>query len=351
MIPNRNLVRRAKVFADLTDPECDAVSAVFKPIRVEAGATLFKEGDPGAAMLIIVEGSMTVRVKTPAGNEEVVRKVGPGDTLGELSFFDTKPRSATIVAKESTGLFAFTREAMRRILRDNPRVGSAIYRGLLKDLAFRLRDLADKAVEGIVVARESAPETSALVKPGMPLTGTQLQKVPKLSKYSPEDLEMLAALCTYRKFAQGEVLMEQGKRGIACWLLLSGEVIATNNTQSTALATLGPGSLLGQLALLDGTVRSASVTASKPSSALEIRGPAFKQLLNEHTPLALRFQEQVALAGVAQVRTATNRFAKLAAERVDASIGASRTMDWDADGMEDIEFELDTSKTPIKRGY
>ncbi len=349
MTPNRDLVRRAKVFADLSDAECDAVGAVFKPMKVAAGGTLFKEGDPGAAMLLVVQGTLAVKVKTPAGTEENVRKVGPGDTLGELSFFDAKPRSATVTALENAGLFAFTREAMRTLRAEQPRVASAIYRGILKDITHRLRDLADKSIEGIVVSREIANESSTLGRPGAAVTSAQLAKVPSLQKYAPEDLEMLAKLCTYRQFLSGEVLMEQDKRGHACWLLTTGQVVATNNTQATPLATLGPGALLGQLALLDGTVRSATVTAKTPTGALEIHGTAFRKLLLEHSPLALRFQEQVALAGVNQVRTATNRFATLAGERAEAASGASRTLDWDEDGMNDIPLELDTSRTSMKR--
>jgi len=343
----RELVRRVRVFADLADEECDAVAAVFKPMRAAAGTTIFNQGDPGSGMLVVVSGNLTVRVKTPAGNEETVRKMGPGDVLGELSFFDAKPRSATVIAKDGAELFAFTREAMRTLRRGQPRVAAAIYRGILKDIAFRLRDLAEKSTEGMVPWRNATDESSVKAATGTPLTAAQLAKVPMLAKYGPDDLEMFSKLCSYRKFAANEGLMEQGKRGGACWLMVTGEVVATTNTQATPLATLGPGALVGQLALIDGTVRSATVTAKVPSSAIEIRGPGFQQLMKEHSPLALRFQEQVLLAGVTQVRTATDRFAALAGERAEASMASKRTMDWDSSGVEDIELELDLSDKPM----
>jgi len=346
--PKRDIVRRARVFSDLSDEECDAVAAVFKPIRGPAGATLFSEGDPGDAMMIVTEGSLTVKVKTPAGQEEVVRRVGPGDVIGEMSFFDAKPRSATLTTSEGATLLAFTREAMRKLRSDSPRVAAAIHRGILKDLAHRLRDLAVKTSDGVVLAREAGVESSA-ARPGMTLTPAQLQSFPALRGYSKEDLSLLAQACTHRTFAAQEVLMEQGKKGDACWLLLSGKVVATMDRQATPLATLGPGSLVGQLALLDGTVRSATVTASVRTEALEVKGAAFAFLLRDHSPIALRFQEQVALSGIGQLRTATNKFAAHADERGAASVGASRTLDWDPGNLGDLELELDLSGPKLKR--
>lgn len=331
------------MFADLTDEECDAVAATCKSVEVPPGGTLFREGEAGTALLIVVSGSLEVRVKTPSGQEGVLRRVGPGDVIGELSFFDSKPRSATLTSTEGAALISFSRDAMRKFRRDSVRITAAIHRGILKCMAHRLRDLAAKSSEGIASTRNVPMERSATLPVGLPVTAIELStKYPQLARYSAEDFALLAEVGTMRTFGANDVVMEQGKRGNACWLLLTGEVVASDKANAT-LATLGPGTLLGQLALVDGTVRDTTVTARVPSTALEVRAPAFAQLVAGHSPMSLRFQEQVALAGVTHVRAATTR---IVAERSKASVGASRTMEWDQAGVDGLELERQRRPDP-----
>jgi len=73
------------------------------------------------------------------------------------------------------------------------------------------------------------------------------------------------------------------------------------------LATLGAGTFVGQMALVDHAPRSATVTAREPTVVLEFAREPFERLLAARSPLALRFQEQIAIAGIRQLRQATAR--------------------------------------------
>jgi len=336
------------VFANLTDEECDVVAAACKPIIAPVGATVFREGATDTSLLIVVSGTLTVSAKTPVGTEQVLRKVGPGDVLGELAFFDSKPRSATLTANEGAALISFSRDAMRRLRRDSVRVTAAIHRGILKDLRHRLRDLAAKSGGGPKPS-DIPMESSASLGPGASMTAVELSRLPGLARYSAEDFALLSEVCTIRSFEAGDRIMEQGKRGICCWLLLTGEVVASSKTLKEPIVTLGPGTLLGQLALLDGAVRSATVVARVASTAIEIRAAAFAKLLMGDSPLSLRMQEQVAIAGVTQARMATNKYTELAAEHGNLPPGSQRTTEWDPAGMDGLEIELDLKSIPNER--
>jgi CRP-like cAMP-binding protein len=61
------------------------------------------------------------------------------------------------------------------------------------------------------------------------------------------------------------------------------------------------------MALVDKTPRSASVVAAEPTVALELTRDVFEGLLHARNPLAVRFQEQIAIAGIRQLRMATER--------------------------------------------
>ncbi len=343
----RELIRHARVFKHLTDEECDVVASACKQVTAAPNAVLFREGDPGTFLLIVVTGTLTVSVKTPSGTQEVIRTVGPGDVIGELAFFDSKPRSATLTAtKEGATFISFTRDAMRRIRRDSVRVTAAIHRGILKDLAHRLRDLAVKSTLG-AHPPDVPLEKSATLGPGASTTALELSKQPGLARYTSDDFALLAQICTVRSLATGDKLMEQGKRGTACWLLLTGELEARDAKGTTPLATLPPGALVGQLALVDGTVRASTVTARVPSTVLEIRPPAFTKILGGDSPLSLRLQEQVALAGVTQARAQTDRYAAMAGGEPPPK--SARTAEWDATGLDGVEIDMDLGRIPNDR--
>jgi CRP/FNR family cyclic AMP-dependent transcriptional regulator len=305
------------------DDECDAVLAELKAKRGEPGDTLFREGDPGDSLMLVLDGELITYVDVDGTLEEVSR-ITSGQTLGELAFIDAEPRSATVVSQTGAVVFEFTREGMASLRKSAPRVAVAIYRNLLTDVANRLRHLATLLPAG------STPRTHYVGEPatgGRQLSVMQLQMIPSLASYSDDDLKMLSYVSTSHLFAQDEALMEEGEMGNACWLLLTGSVVVTRESQATPLAMLGPGAMVGQLALLDQSPRSATVKATAESSALELRETAFKELMNSHTPFAIRFQEQVALAGVRQLRVATNRFTQMSTARKIANLGHD-IVDW-----------------------
>jgi CRP-like cAMP-binding protein len=351
-----------RAFADLGDDECDAVLAVLKARRGAPGDALFEEGDPGASLMIVLDGHLVASVRTPGGGTEEVARLGPGEVVGEMAFIDAEPRSATVTAPAGATVLEFSREALAGLSRTAPRVAAAIQRNVLTDVARRLRDAGIKLTDdassaGARSVREgSASGPESMRRSGRGLGVQQLRTLPALASYSAEDLELLAYIATLKSFAAGETLMTEGSVGDACWLVVQGSVAVTRASQRTPLANLGPGALVGQLALLDRAPRNATVTATTSTAALEVRADAFANLVRASSPVALRFQLQVALAGVRQLRAATRKLAASVPREVAAPSSASAPSavppaamssgrmldvdDWDEEGSGG-ELELD----------
>jgi CRP-like cAMP-binding protein len=345
-------LRRVRVFADLGDDECDAVLAVLKARRGAPGDELFKEGDRGDSLMIVLDGYVVATVRTAAGTQEEVARLGPGEVVGEMAFVDAEPRSATVSAPQGATVLDFSREALAGLRRTAPRVAAAIQRNVLLDVARRLRDVGEKLSDGAGGAgprsmrgsSSSGPES--MRRSGRGLTAEQLRSIPALASYSNEDLELLAYISALKSFAAGEVLVQEGAEGDACWLIVRGAVAVTRSSQSTPLATLGPGALVGQLALLDRAPRNATVSATTDTAALEVRADAFANLVRASSPVALRFQLQVALAGVRQLRAATKKLAEAAAREQMAPMSSGRMLDvddWDDDPSPSLELAIDPS--------
>jgi CRP-like cAMP-binding protein len=136
-----------------------------------------------------------------------------------------------------------------------------------------------------------------------------LRKVQSLAVYSNTELRILANVAPAREFAAGHVLCREGMTGQSCFLLATGSVNVVKRTEDgdRNLATLRGGQIVGQMALVDKTPRSASVVAAEPTVALELTRDVFEGLLHARNPLAVRFQEQIAIAGIRQLRMATER--------------------------------------------
>lgn len=140
-----------------------------------------------------------------------------------------------------------------------------------------------------------------------------LRALEALRDYANPELKLLASVAPAREYGPGETLCREGVPGHSCFLIANGQVEVTKQIdgEDKQLATLRAGAIVGQLALVDRTSRSASVRALTPTIALELSRDVFERLLIACSPLALRFQHQIAVAGVRQLRMATTKLAGL----------------------------------------
>ena len=116
-----------------------------------------------------------------------------------------------------------------------------------------------------------------------------------------------------RRFPRGATIIRQGSRGHGCFLLVSGEVdvVKTVTTGSWILGRLQPGSVFGQISLVDHVPRTASVVAVGDVGVVAIDRGVFEGMLAETNEVAQALREQVARSGIRQLRRATHRLAEL----------------------------------------
>jgi MFS family permease len=91
------LLQGIAIFAPLPAPQLERLAQALADVRVEAGSTVFEEGDRGDRFYVVADGSAAVEV-----GGETVRTLGPGDFFGEIALLHDVPRTATVRA--TTGL-------------------------------------------------------------------------------------------------------------------------------------------------------------------------------------------------------------------------------------------------------
>ncbi len=87
------LLRGISFFAPLPAPVLEGLAARLRPLRVQAGQTVFEQGDIGDRFYVIAEGQVDIRK-----NGERVNLLGPGDSFGEIALLRDVPRQATAIA-------------------------------------------------------------------------------------------------------------------------------------------------------------------------------------------------------------------------------------------------------------
>lgn len=110
-------------------------------------------------------------------------------------------------------------------------------------------------------------------------TVEDLRHIALFARMENADLEKVAQLGEPVTAEPGAMLMDQGEVGLECFLVIEGEAGISSSGQH--VATLGPGSIVGEMALVGHRPRNASVVAQTPMRLLSFDIARFKQLLEE----------------------------------------------------------------------
>jgi CRP/FNR family cyclic AMP-dependent transcriptional regulator len=108
-----------------------------------------------------------------------------------------------------------------------------------------------------------------------------LKKVPLFSQCSKKQLSAIASLADLIDLPEGAVLIREGARGRECMVIVEGEVEVRRKGRK--INSLGPGDFIGEMALISGAPRNATVSTTRDSSLLVVTERQFWELL-ERTP-------------------------------------------------------------------
>jgi CRP/FNR family cyclic AMP-dependent transcriptional regulator len=138
-----DLLARVPLFVGLTEQDRLALSDHLDRQDVTRGDVLFREGDVGDRVFVVLSGKVKIGRQSADGRENLLSVMGPGDLFGELSLFDPGPRTATATAVTDASLLSLEHTALRPWLRARPEAGAM----LLRVLARRLRRTNDNVAD------------------------------------------------------------------------------------------------------------------------------------------------------------------------------------------------------------
>jgi bacteriocin-type transport-associated protein len=125
------------ILSELADEDLDWLVENGVQEAHPSGTVLIREGQPIEVLYVILDGRASVTVAALAGEEVAVLQ--SGEVLGELSFLDSRPPSASVTALEEIRVLSVPKARLEQKLRQDPSFAARFYKALGVFLASRLR--------------------------------------------------------------------------------------------------------------------------------------------------------------------------------------------------------------------
>jgi CRP-like cAMP-binding protein len=231
------------LFSGMAQEALEALVAELQLVQLVRGETLFREGDPGDALYVVVEGEIAVQAEGPPRVE--MARLGPGAFLGEVALMTDQPRSATVTALGDAELLRIDRPTLSRVLAEHGDILTAVLRFVRERLVDRWT------------------RTSPLFRP-----------------FNPQERAALASRFKFLEIEAGRTLLAAGVRPDGLYIVLAGQFTVTRAGAPVAL--LGPGELIGEGALLSGSTFKSEVRAKGKSLALCLPANDFREMIMTH---------------------------------------------------------------------
>ena len=142
---------------------------------------------------------------------------------------------------------------------------------------------------------------------------TFLLETPMFERLDPSEIQEIIHIVEVVQYQTGDIVFSEGDAGDAWFVLYRGaiEVLKHGSTGEKKIAELGPQACFGEISILDGSPRSATIRVTQDSVAFRIPREAFDELLENDHLVAYKLLHQMAILLAERQRTTTLRLSEL----------------------------------------
>jgi CRP/FNR family cyclic AMP-dependent transcriptional regulator len=144
MVTTAEALGRVELFRGLSAKGIEKVASIAVEESHGAGHMLFKEGDVGDRLYVLVEGKTRISRRVPGMGEEALAVLGPGSSFGEMALIDDVPRSADAIVHERARLLVLSKEAVQDLMFLDKELAYEVLWNTVRILSRRLRETNDK---------------------------------------------------------------------------------------------------------------------------------------------------------------------------------------------------------------
>jgi len=244
------LRRRVSIFNEMSMLQMREFMLDSDPVSYRAGDVIFARNEPGSSLFAIADGSVVVEVDPT--NPAVTVPIDQGSIVGEVGLISGRKRGATVRAASGAIVVEIPRNAALKLMSTVPAAKREITR-----------------------------------------ISTERQLLQMLgSGVSREDLVEVLESAEIVSVRAGEAIINEGEENYDIFVIRQGSMVVEKDIggKPVFLSYLPAGSYVGEMALIDGGRRTATVRAAIKSEVIKMNGDAFRHLLEVKPELLRRFK-------------------------------------------------------------
>src|SRR5579859_3084218 len=127
-IGSRSMKKVLYILGELTDDDIEWMLANSRRQSLTPGETLIEEGGTVSALYIVLDGALSVSIHAQTGGE--IAHLDAGEMVGEMSFLEERPPSATVRASREAIVLAIPRTRLAEKLKEDSAFASRFYKAL-----------------------------------------------------------------------------------------------------------------------------------------------------------------------------------------------------------------------------
>ena len=244
--------RRVSILNELSMLQMREFMLDSEPRSYRAGEVVFERNDPGASLFAIADGSLLVEVDPNDPSKTV--SIPRGSIVGEVGLISGRKRGATVRTAEGAIVIEIPRTASLKLMATNMAAKREITR-----------------------------------------IATERQLLQMFGSVTPDDLKEVLEGAEIQEIRAGQTIITEGEEGFDIFVIRQGSMVVEKSIggKPVFLSYLPAGSYVGEMALVDGGRRTATVRAAIKSEVIKLNGDAFRALLTRKPELLARFKQDM----------------------------------------------------------
>lgn len=271
----KQIISSTDLFLNLSTETKEHLERSFNKVNFVKNKVVIKQGEHGNALYLVATGSFSVYV-TNDGKKQKLGEVKPGSCFGEGALVTDEPRNATVVCDQSGIVYRIGRNEFKRAFKDR----SEELKSFVRLISRRSRALHRS------VFRPEPRRIKELISSVSLFQGVGTKLISELE----QQMEWIF-------LPGGETLMRQGDKADGMYVVINGSLVyEVRNDLGLVVSTgtFSKGDIIGEMALLTGEPRTATVVATLSCEIVKISTVAFEAVFTKHPPSMLAITKLIA---------------------------------------------------------
>jgi len=139
-----NNYKELKFFKNFTNEEVNSLVKLMIPVTYGDGEVIVKEGEVSHVLMLIIKGRAKVVKNIDEHNQKILSILEAGDIFGEMSFFETAPHNASVIAHTSVSVLALSKADFEAFIEKYPKTAFKILIRIIQVCSQRIRNLNEE---------------------------------------------------------------------------------------------------------------------------------------------------------------------------------------------------------------